>query len=214
MSNEELLDIFNEKMEHIGTATRGEVHKKGYWHKTFNCWIVRCEKDKTYLLFQLRAKNKAWFPNRLDATAGGHILAGERIEDSVRELKEEIGVKATLRNLVFLGIRADPFMYNGLINNEFYYTYLLEHYTPLSDYDIQAEELAGIFQMEIKEGMRLFTNQITKLELIGVKIEKGKKKMTKLEVSTEDFVESVDNYYLKILIMAERYFENKRPISI
>ena len=37
----EVLDIFDAKMNQIGTASRDEVHQKGYWHQTFHCWIVR-----------------------------------------------------------------------------------------------------------------------------------------------------------------------------
>ena len=50
----EILDIYDAKMNHIGTASREEAHKFGYWHQTFHCWIVRREKGKNYVLFQIR----------------------------------------------------------------------------------------------------------------------------------------------------------------
>ena len=141
--------------------------KLSYWHKTFNCWIVRQEGDKSYLLFQKRGPEKAWFPNRLDVTAGGHIHAGESMEDSVREIEEEIGIRAGLEDLVFLGVRSDPFASNGMINREFYYTYLLREDRSLMEYQLQAEELDGIFQMEIGEGMRFFSGETTAYRLTG-----------------------------------------------
>ena len=42
----EILDIYDAKMNHIGTANREEAHKLGYWHQTFHCWIVRSENEK------------------------------------------------------------------------------------------------------------------------------------------------------------------------
>ena len=38
---EELIDIYDEKMNLLGTATREQAHREGLWHTSFHCWIVR-----------------------------------------------------------------------------------------------------------------------------------------------------------------------------
>lgn len=35
MSELEFLDIYDEDMNYLGKATRGEAHTKGLWHSTF-----------------------------------------------------------------------------------------------------------------------------------------------------------------------------------
>ncbi|MDE1825280.1 MAG: NUDIX domain-containing protein [Candidatus Micrarchaeota archaeon] len=214
MDGEEVLDIFDDSMKYIGTATRSEVHKKGYWHKTFNCWIVRKEGNRGYILFQLRGKQKSWFPGRLDITAGGHILAGESMEKSVRELKEEVGISANLEDLAFLGIRSDPFIFNGLLNREFYYTYMLRYDKPLMEYELQADELDGIFEMEIQDGIRFFSGEADGIELHGMRIRNGNKESASMTATRADFVESIDNNFLKSLIMADRYLQGSRYLAV
>ncbi|MFZ3588496.1 hypothetical protein ACOI1C_04280 [Bacillus sp. DJP31] len=39
MENERL-KIFDEHRNEVGAATRSEVHKMGYWHETFQCWLL------------------------------------------------------------------------------------------------------------------------------------------------------------------------------
>lgn len=36
---EELIDIYDEKMNLLGTATREQAHREGLWHTSFHCWI-------------------------------------------------------------------------------------------------------------------------------------------------------------------------------
>ena len=47
----ELLDIYDEKGNLIGTEDRKIVHEKGLWHKTVHCWLYD---DKGNIFFQIR----------------------------------------------------------------------------------------------------------------------------------------------------------------
>ncbi|WP_328797176.1 hypothetical protein [Heyndrickxia sporothermodurans] len=67
----ELLKIFDEKRNPIGVASREEVHKKGFWHETFQCWFVSKEEEKDYILLQIRSDQKKDYPNLLDITSAG-----------------------------------------------------------------------------------------------------------------------------------------------
>jgi hypothetical protein len=51
---QEQLDIFDEDMNHIGTSSREEMHRKGYWHRMFYCGLVSQDGDTQYILFQKR----------------------------------------------------------------------------------------------------------------------------------------------------------------
>ena len=101
----EILDIFDSSMNLIGTADREEVHKKGYWHQTFQGWIIKKREGKVYVVAQKRDKRKKTAPNMLDITAAGHLHAGETPLDGVRELEEELGIRIEPEKLINLGIR-------------------------------------------------------------------------------------------------------------
>lgn len=89
----ERLNIFDKKRVHIGTATRGEVHRRGYWHESIHCWFVSREEDDDYIFLQLRSEHKKDYPNLQDIT--GYLLAHETIADGIREVKEETGIEVS-----------------------------------------------------------------------------------------------------------------------
>jgi len=84
MENEQL-KIFDEYRNQIGIATREDVHRLGYWHEAFHCWFISKEKGTDYLYLQLRSNTKKDYPNLLDITAAGHLLANETVQDGVRD---------------------------------------------------------------------------------------------------------------------------------
>ena len=82
----ELLDIYDEKGNFIGTEDRKIVHQKALWHKTVHCWLY--DKDGS-IFFQIRKKEKTFY-----TTASGHVSAGESLKEAFgREIYEEIGIK-------------------------------------------------------------------------------------------------------------------------
>lgn len=88
------------------TVSREEAHNKGIRHHTAHVWIVRFNpvEDKWQVLLRLRTNNTAnknSFPTMWDTSCAGHIYAGESInEGMLRELKEELGITATAKNLI------------------------------------------------------------------------------------------------------------------
>ena len=91
-------------MKFVGTAMKSEAHKTGMWHTAIHCWFVRREGNNSFLLFQKRASDKVLFPDYLDITAAGHYQSGERVEDGVREIVEELGIDVPFTALIPLGI--------------------------------------------------------------------------------------------------------------
>ncbi len=100
---EEILDIFNDKLEIIGQDTRKNVHKNGLLHQVVHCWAIEDSKDGRFIYMQQRAEFKD-FPLLFDITVGGHIDAGEVVEDAMlREIKEEIGLDLKIEDLRYEG---------------------------------------------------------------------------------------------------------------
>ena len=90
---DEIIDIYDCNMNHLGTAPRSQAHKEGLWHKAFHCWIVKRASDGNHrVLLQLRSKNKDSHPSLLDISAAGHLQAGETPKDGIREIEEELGL--------------------------------------------------------------------------------------------------------------------------
>lgn len=212
----ENLDYFDDNMNYLGTASRQEVHEKGFWHKTIHCWVLRREtenaEEKNYVVFQKRSAQKEYNPLVLDISAAGHYAAGETDQDAAREIEEELGFEVNFSELIFLGILQEaniiPSQYeHTAINREFCYTYFLEDNRPLSDYQIQEEEVADIIQIPVQEGLKVFSGESPTAQGLD---SQGNTATFHLK----DFLPRDNTYYLKIFIMAERYFEGKAYLAI
>lgn len=93
----ERFDIYDDQQNWIGTSLRSEVHAKGYWHRSFHCWIVRDEGEQRRVLFQRRRDIKDTFPGCYDITAAGHLTAGEQLQDASREPGGRTGCLYSIR---------------------------------------------------------------------------------------------------------------------
>lgn len=215
MSNQEYLDIFDDNMQHIGVVSREEAHQRGYWHRTFHCWVIRQEAEKQFVLFQKRGPEKEAYPQLFDITAAGHLQAGERPEDGLRELNEELGIDCTMNDVRFLGLRRESFKAEKITNREFCAVYFLESNIPLEAYVLQEDEVSGLIQMELAAGMALFADEVQEVSVTGFeRDEKGVNRHVDLAVRKEDFVPRLQGYYLTVFIMAERYFRGEKYLSL
>jgi len=203
----ELLDIFNDNMEYVGVATRSVAHAQGLWHQTFHCWIIREDTNGQYVLFQRRGPEKKLYPNTLDITAAGHLQAGESPEDGIREAEEELGVKVDFEALIPLGVRSEVVQVGAIINREFCHTYLWHNNASLETYKLHPDEVTGLVQMRLEDGLMLFAGKRDKVLVEGYQVDpQGHKRRIQISVGFEDIIPRKDRYYLKIFIMAERYF--------
>lgn len=195
----EYFDIYNENMELIGTELRSEVHKKGYWHKSFQCWFIVKENEKKYILFQRRHYSKDTYPNLLDISSAGHLSAGEKIEDGVRELEEELGISVKFNELIPLGVIVERKNEESFIDNEFANIFLYHCETPIENFRLQAEEVTGIFKVLIDDLIALFEGSIQSVEAKGYELdESGENKELDLPVCIKDLVPHGFHYYMKI----------------
>ena len=98
---EEQIDILKADGTPAGYSRgRTEVHAKGLWHRTVHIWAFD---SKGRILFQLRSRVKENNPGLFDTSCAGHISAGDSsVNAAVRELREELGVHKSSRDLEYL----------------------------------------------------------------------------------------------------------------
>lgn len=101
MSNPlEMLEVVDENDNVIGLETREKVHKEGLLHREIHIWFLTPNGD---MVFQHRAKDKDTYPDKLDATVGGHVEPGMSYEETaIKECFEETGIDIDLSKLLFL----------------------------------------------------------------------------------------------------------------
>ena len=140
--DEELLDVFDERGRHRGAKRRDEVHRDGDWHLAFHLWVV----SPAGVLLQRRAREKASWPGYLDASAAGHLIAGEAISDGVREAEEELGAVYAFDALVPLGVhRVDEEQPGGRVNREHQHVFGVRDERPLAAWEaFDRVELDGL----------------------------------------------------------------------
>ena len=98
----EIFDIVDHNDLVVGQATRQEVHKNSWLHRSVHILVFNTQND---LFLQKRALTKDENPGYWDSSAAGHVSSGEDYLTSAhRELKEELGISGSLKP--FLKFRA------------------------------------------------------------------------------------------------------------
>lgn len=117
----EYLDVIDEEGNLTGEIVdRKTAHREGIRHRASHLWLVRNKDGKIQVLLQKRSPSKEAFPNCYDISSAGHVPAGEDFETTaVRELNEELGIRADKKDLVFCGDR--NVVWDGEFNGEPYY---------------------------------------------------------------------------------------------
>jgi isopentenyldiphosphate isomerase len=207
---EEYLDIYDETGNLIGKAPRTEVHSKGYWHRTFHCWVINRRNNNIVILFQKRQATKDTYPNLYDISSAGHLSAGEHIKHGVRELEEELGIKAELKDLYDLGMSSEVLIEKSFIDREYHHVFLYITDRSLKDFTIQLKEISGLVYLELEDVCKLFKNEV--FEIMGESLQadlKGDRQYSEINLCKRDFVPHGDEYYLKVFNAAMEYLKNK-----
>jgi isopentenyldiphosphate isomerase len=202
----EQLKIFDDNRNPIGVASREDVHRLGYWHETFHCWFIKKEQGKDYLYLQLRSKTKKDYPNLLDITAAGHLMADESVEDGVREIKEEVGIDIDIQELIPLGIIDYCVKEEDFIDKEFAHTFLYKSEKSFDDFILQ-DEVAGMVKVDLNEFAELWLGEKEKIKITGFRIkeEDGNKIYFEERVGKEKFVPHQYKFYRTVLEKIKEY---------
>ena len=138
------MDILDESGNRTGTSIKkSEAHRKGLFHPTIHVWFYTLDGR---ILLQQRGKNKKSFPLLWDVSVAGHVSAGEDIVTAaIREIKEEIGLDVTERDLEKIGVFKSVQKHSeGFVDAEFHHTYLCNLKTSLTDLKKQESEVQDL----------------------------------------------------------------------
>ena len=148
---DELIDIVSKD----GSATseselKSIIHKKGYYHNTAHVWFYT--KAGEILLAQ-RTASKIICPLLWDVSVAGHVDTGETIKHAaIRETQEEIGLLVSEHYLEKIGVFPCFQTYeNGIIDNEFHYTYIAELKADLAHLTPQKSEVEALKLVSFEE---------------------------------------------------------------
>jgi isopentenyldiphosphate isomerase len=198
----------------ISPVERDIAHREGLWHKVFDCWIIKPGSPNKILL-QKRGSDKKEFPNLFGTSAAGHLNYNETIEDGIRELHEELGtVDVTYEDLQYVGIYKLMIESSSMKDHEFCYTYFYKSDRELSTYDLQPEEVDGLFEMAIPDILALFSNEVKDIVAKGVVRQSDDYLFEEMRVTKNDFMPYGAEYMRTICIMAERFINGERYLSI
>ncbi len=209
----EKLDVFDELFNPLepSSTTIDEVHTKGLWHQTFACWLVN--KKKSTVMLQLRGPRNRIDPGSFDASASGHLSAGEKPEEGFRELEEEIGVTIAAVDRRYLGVSRNIAIRNNgdYINHEFCHIFLAGSEHSFEDFTLEEGEVDGIFEINIDDAIELFSGEVDAVKAISINSER--------DIKVEDMCNhhertKVSNYYLKVMLAAKGLINNDLIIVV
>ena len=146
----EYLDIVDESGAPTGrTVSRDEAHREGILHRTAHVWVIRENQGRTEVLLQKRSEEKESFPGLFDTSSAGHIPAGEEpVPSALRELAEELGIRADASRLHYAGtfrIRYEKVFHGRLFrDNEVTKVYVYTEPVDEAALTLQASEVSSV----------------------------------------------------------------------
>jgi isopentenyldiphosphate isomerase len=206
----ETFDVLNCRGRKTGEIiSRDKAHRTGAWHGAFHCLVIYEREGRGHALFQKRSSLKKIAPGKIDVSVGGHYAAGENAATAgPREIKEELGLDVKFDDLLPVGRRVFVYCFTpGVMEYEFQDIFLLPRNFRLQEITLQKEEVDGLLEMDIELGIKLFSREIPQAE---GRFYKSGSEAGRVEVSVEEFVPCLDNYYLKLLLLSQRYVGGER----
>ena len=177
----ELLDIIEEDGSKTGIVReRNVAHRYGSMHATVHMWVMRRKeknaadaagKSSSYgisandpageweVLLQKRSANKDSNPGCYDISSAGHISAGNKpLPSAVREIGEELGIRAVPEDFLYVGTRIKKsnkeFYGKPFIDNQLSYIYLYKGSVDTDLITLQEEEVESVEWMALDEVIR------------------------------------------------------------
>src|SRR6266545_3470070 len=206
MAAEELFDLCDEWGQPLGLAKpRDAVHRDGDWHRSFHCWLLATASSEPSIMVQRRAHDKDTWPGFWDVSVAGHYAAGEGIEGGLRELREEIGLHASVRELRIAGRRREEHQHpNGLIDREVQDVYFLDRGVDLLVLRLSREVMALAF-LTPAALVGLADGSLPGLTTVGSTVDaRGLAYPGRIEVMASEVVPRTDGYYERVANCAQR----------
>jgi isopentenyldiphosphate isomerase len=194
--------------------SRAEVHRDGDWHRAIHVWVAGVDDHGApFLTFQRRSPHKDTWPARYDATVGGHFRAGETLAETLREVEEEIGIIPDPRDLRPLGVRvcaneAQP----GIVDREIQNVFLLRDDRRLETFRPNPAELAALVRFPLETLVPFLAGEDS--EVNGESIAPGATRAKPITARSDDFIPSVDRYFLRVAIAAQLALRGERYVAV
>ncbi len=157
----EMFDIIDENGEKTGVIKeRGVVHREGALHGTAHIWITRKNEKSGYdILLQKRSSCKDSYPGCYDISSAGHICAGdEPLESALRELEEELGIKANPEELQEFGVQWKRFEgeFYGKPFKDYQKSTLYLYQEPIASEELklQESEIESVMWIDYEEALQ------------------------------------------------------------
>lgn len=203
---DEKIDILDERGKRTGrVAWKSEAHRVGLWHRCFHLWIVDPGEgpDGPYLFVQRRASVKETWPDRLDVTAAGHLMAGESGLDGLREVEEELGLSVGAGDVVALGTRRNELEIPAGMDREFQDVFLLVRHLEPGDLRLQREEVASVVRLRLSDVEGLCAGEEVPAEAWAW----DESEVARARI--EDFVPDEDGYLLRVARAARKVLDGE-----
>ena len=177
----ELFDILREDGSVSGIVReRGVAHLDGSLHPTSHIWIVRRNRKNGWdLLLQKRSLRKDSNPGCYDISSAGHVAAEDAyLPAALRELEEELGIRAEEKDLHLAGMRKayfeDVFYGKPFRDYEISAVYIYDRPVDEKKLILQESEVERVKWMdfkeccrEVKEGSMKNCIYMDELEIVG-----------------------------------------------
>lgn len=153
----EIFDVIDKHGNPTGeTVSRDRAHTEGIPHRTAHIWILREKDGCIQILLQKRSMNKDSFPGKFDTSSAGHIQAGdEPLESALRELEEELGIRAAAEQLDFAGTFPISFAkeFHGKMfrDEELAFVYIYDQPVEIGNLILQKEEVESVEWFDLEE---------------------------------------------------------------
>ncbi len=207
---DEMLDVVDPTGKPVGTLSRSSVHSGGLWHQVFHCLVARPGPPARVVL-QRRKRSARAFPGMLDLSVTGHLLAGERPLDGVRELREEMGLTVDSLRLVSLGRRLLADDHGEGRNREIAHVYLLSDDTPLDQLRLDPDEVAGYVEVAVLDVLAMLDDST--VEVSAAEVDTAGR-VRPVRCTGAELVPAVDGYWVVLAIMVQRHLAGHHPIGI
>lgn len=143
---EEILEVVNETGETIRTLPRSEIHgNPSLIHKVVHVLVFN---EAGELLLQKRSMNKDVAAGKWDTSVGGHVNAGESLDEAVkRETAEELGITTCAPEFLYTYIHSNSY------ETELIYTFSCIHSGTITFQQDEIDEVRPWSLVEIRENI-------------------------------------------------------------
>ena len=194
--------------------TRAEIHRDGDWHRAIHVWIAGVDNRGTpFLMLQRRSPHKDTWPARYDATVGGHFRAGETLAETLREVEEEIGIIPDPRALRSLGVRVCANeAQSGIVDREIQDVFLLRDDRPLEIFRPNPAELAALVRFPLATLVPFLADETGEID--GESLAPDATRAQPITARIDDFIPTIDRYFLRIAIAAQQALRGERYVAV